>query len=159
MWLIIFYASVLEGDDEGYELWKKQGLTDDMIVKCGPEDNFWTMGDGEGPCGSCTEIFWNTQDSSLDDPWLEIWNLVFMEKYRNAQGELSDLPIPCIDTGMGLERMVSVLQGKKNNFQIDQFETLITGLRELMASRGLKVKNSLFDDTMRPYSSLNQLFL
>ncbi|KAF1806711.1 alanyl-tRNA synthetase [Mucor lusitanicus] len=131
-------VTVLEGDDEGYELWKKQGLTDDMIVKCGPEDNFWTMGDGEGPCGSCTEIFWDTQDASLDDPWLEIWNLVFMEKYRNAQGELSDLPIPCIDTGMGLERMVSVLQGKKNNFQIDQFQTLITGLRELMTARGLK---------------------
>ncbi|KAI8643919.1 alanyl-tRNA synthetase [Parasitella parasitica] len=131
-------VTVLEGDDEGYELWKKQGLTDDMIVRCGPEDNFWTMGDGEGPCGSCTEIFWDTQDTSLDDPWLEIWNLVFMEKYRNAQGELSNLPIPCIDTGMGLERMASVLQGKKNNFQIDQFETLIAGLRELMTVRGLK---------------------
>lgn len=129
----------MEGDTEGYKLWKEQGLTDDMIVTCGPEDNFWTMGDGEGPCGPCTEIFWNTEDKSLEDPWLEIWNLVFMEKYRDEQGNLTDLPTPCIDTGMGLERMMTVLQGKKNNFQIDQFETLINGLRSLMNSRGLKV--------------------
>ncbi|KAI7905661.1 alanyl-tRNA synthetase [Cokeromyces recurvatus] len=131
-------VTVLEGDQEAYDLWRKQGLSDDKIVKCGPEDNFWSMGDGEGPCGTCTEIFWDTQDSSLEDPWLEIWNLVFMEKYRNAQGELTDLPVTCIDTGMGLERMASVLQGKKNNFQIDQFQSLIHGLREVMKARGLK---------------------
>ncbi|KAI9476048.1 MAG: alanyl-tRNA synthetase [Benjaminiella poitrasii] len=131
-------VTVLEGDQEAYELWKRQGLSDDMIIKCGPEDNFWSMGDGEGPCGSCTEIFWDTQDRSLEDPWLEIWNLVFMEKYRNAHGELTDLPIPCIDTGMGLERMTSVLQGKKNNFQIDQFQILVNGLRDVMKARGLE---------------------
>lgn len=110
-----------------------------MIVKCGPEDNFWSMGDGAGPCGPCTEIFWDTKDGSLDDPWLEIWNLVFMEKYRDEKGNISDLPIPCIDTGMGLERMICVLQGKKNNFQIDQFEQLINGLRDLLKERGLEV--------------------
>jgi alanyl-tRNA synthetase len=59
--------SVLEGDDEGYALWKKQGLPDEMIVKCGPEDNFWSMGDGEGPCGPCTEIFWDTQDMTASE--------------------------------------------------------------------------------------------
>ncbi|KAG2229526.1 hypothetical protein INT48_006917, partial [Thamnidium elegans] len=128
---------VLEGDEEGYNLWKKRGLPDEMIVKCGPEDNFWSMGD-EGPCGPCTEIFWDTQDKTLDDPWLEIWNLVFMEKYRDAQGNISDLPVPCIDTGMGLERMICVLQGKQNNFQIDQFENLINGLRTLLKDRGLQ---------------------
>ncbi|KAI8088356.1 alanyl-tRNA synthetase [Thamnidium elegans] len=130
-------VTVLEGDEEGYNLWKKRGLPDEMIVKCGPEDNFWSMGD-EGPCGPCTEIFWDTQDKTLDDPWLEIWNLVFMEKYRDAQGNISDLPVPCIDTGMGLERMICVLQGKQNNFQIDQFENLINGLRTLLKDRGLQ---------------------
>jgi alanyl-tRNA synthetase len=59
--------SVLEGDQEGYDLWKKQGLSDDKIVSCGPEDNFWSMGDGEGPCGPCTEIFWDTMDDSLGE--------------------------------------------------------------------------------------------
>ncbi|CEI99681.1 Putative Alanyl-tRNA synthetase [Rhizopus microsporus] len=131
-------VTVLEGDEEGYALWKKQGLPDEMIVRCGPEDNFWTMGDGEGPCGPCTEIFWNTQDPALEDPWLEIWNLVFMEKYRDAEGNLSDLPTPCIDTGMGLERMLTVLQGKQNNFQVDQFKVVIDGLRDILKERGLK---------------------
>ncbi|KAI8384644.1 alanyl-tRNA synthetase [Radiomyces spectabilis] len=131
-------VTILAGDQEGYELWKKQGLTDDMIVQCGPEDNFWSMGDGEGPCGPCTEIFWDTRDASLgEDRWLEIWNLVFMQNYRNAEGQLSELPKPCIDTGMGLERMAAVLQGKKNNFQIDQFRDLIAGVRECMDRRGL----------------------
>ncbi|KAG0167643.1 hypothetical protein DFQ28_005696 [Apophysomyces sp. BC1034] len=131
-------VTVLEGDEEGYRLWKEQGLTDDMIVKCGMEDNFWSMGDGEGPCGPCTEIFWDTMDDTLDERWLEIWNLVFMEKYRTAEGKLTDLPTPCIDTGMGLERMMSVLQKKRNNFQIDQFQHLILGLRKWMTTRGLK---------------------
>lgn len=129
----------MEGDEEGYEMWKKQGLSDDKIIRCGPEDNFWSMGEGEGPCGSCTEIFWNTEDESLEDPWLEIWNLVFMEKYRNADGSLSDLPTPCIDTGMGLERMLTVLQNKQNNYQVDQFKILIDGLREVLKTRGVKV--------------------
>ncbi|OBZ85392.1 Alanine--tRNA ligase, mitochondrial [Choanephora cucurbitarum] len=136
-------VTVLEGDKEAYDLWKQQGLPDDRIVTCGPEDNFWSMGDGEGPCGSCTEIFWDTQDASLEDPWLEIWNLVFMEKYRTAEGVLTDLPIPCIDTGMGLERMISVLQEKKNNFQIDQFQTLIGGLRQVMQKRGLTASSAV----------------
>ncbi|KAI8097343.1 alanyl-tRNA synthetase [Halteromyces radiatus] len=132
-------VTVLEGDQEGYDLWKKQGLTDDMIVTCGPEDNFWSMGDGEGPCGPCTEIFWDTQDDSLgNDRWVEIWNLVFMENYRSADGLLSKLPIPCIDTGMGLERMACVLQEQQNNFQIDQFRDLISGLRLWMNQHGIK---------------------
>ncbi|KAG1451704.1 hypothetical protein G6F56_008013 [Rhizopus delemar] len=136
-------VTVLEGDEEGYEMWKKQGLSDDKIIRCGPEDNFWSMGEGEGPCGSCTEIFWNTEDESLEDPWLEIWNLVFMEKYRNADGSLSDLPTPCIDTGMGLERMLTVLQNKQNNYQVDQFKILIDGLREVLKTRGVKTSDSV----------------
>ncbi|KAI8983462.1 alanyl-tRNA synthetase [Pilobolus umbonatus] len=136
-------VTILEGDREAYALWKQQGLTDEMIVSCGPEDNFWSMGDGEGPCGSCTEIFWDTQDEMLDDRWVEIWNLVFMEKYRTAEGGLTDLPVPCIDTGMGLERMAAILQGKKNNFQIDQFDQLIGGLRQLLRERGLSASTDV----------------
>ncbi|KAI9029004.1 alanyl-tRNA synthetase [Phycomyces nitens] len=136
-------VTILEGDEEGYKLWKNEGLTDDMIVRCGEEDNFWSMGDGEGPCGPCTEIFWDTQDDTLDERWLEIWNLVFMENYRGADGKLTKLPIPCIDTGMGLERMVCVLQGKNNNFQTDQFEILIGGLRRVMKSRGIESLSSV----------------
>lgn len=108
--IVMMMLSVLENDEEGYQLWKAMGLPDDKIVRCGMEDNFWSMGDGEGPCGPCTEIFWDTQDKSLDDPWLEIWNLVFMENYRTADGQITKLPSPCIDTGMGLERVASVLQ-------------------------------------------------
>lgn len=133
---------MLDTDEVGYALWKKQGLPDEKIVRCGAEDNFWSMGDGEGPCGSCTEIFWDTQDPSLseEDRWLEIWNLVFMEKYRTADNKLTDLPVSCIDTGMGLERMASVLQGKRNNFQTDQFLHLIQGIRENLQSRNIPVR-------------------
>ncbi|CAO3642950.1 unnamed protein product [Cunninghamella echinulata] len=136
-------VTILKGDKEGYELWKKIGLTDNMILECGPEDNFWSMGDGEGPCGPCTEIFWDTQDDSLgEDRWLEIWNLVFMQNYRTADGQLTELPTICIDTGMGLERMACVLQGKQNNFQIDQFKILIDGLRLWMKNNNIKSYSS-----------------
>ncbi|KAI7876234.1 alanyl-tRNA synthetase [Lichtheimia hyalospora FSU 10163] len=135
-------VTVLENDEEGYQLWKAMGLPDDKIVRCGMEDNFWSMGDGEGPCGPCTEIFWDTQDKSLDDPWLEIWNLVFMENYRTADGQITKLPSPCIDTGMGLERVASVLQGKANNFQVDQFEHLISGIRNVLEKRNAVVPTS-----------------
>ncbi|KAI9497827.1 alanyl-tRNA synthetase [Zychaea mexicana] len=135
-------VTVLENDEEGYQLWKKQGLPDEKIVRCGMEDNFWSMGDGEGPCGPCTEIFWDTMDDSLDERWLEIWNLVFMENYRTADGKLTKLPTPCIDTGMGLERMASVLQDKRNNFQIDQFRHLIGGLRQVLKSKNVAVSSS-----------------
>ncbi|KAI9272014.1 alanyl-tRNA synthetase [Sporodiniella umbellata] len=135
-------VTILEGDEEGRRLWREQGLPDHKIVECGPKDNFWSMGDGEGPCGSCTEIFWNTEDKSLEDPWLEVWNLVFMEKYRHADGSLSDLPISCIDTGMGLERMLSVLQSRQNNYQIDQFKPLIDGLRNVLKANGIEASES-----------------
>ncbi|KAI9319612.1 alanyl-tRNA synthetase [Dichotomocladium elegans] len=138
-------VTVLETDEEGYQLWKAMGLPDDKILRCGPEDNFWSMGDGEGPCGPCTEIFWDTMDDTLDERWLEIWNLVFMENYRTAEGKLERLATPCIDTGMGLERMASVLQSKANNFQIDQFEHLIAGLRG-----AIKERNGLVLDSQDP---------
>ncbi|KAI7867975.1 alanyl-tRNA synthetase [Spinellus fusiger] len=136
-------VTILEGDEETYALWKAQGLSDDKIIQCGKEDNFWTMGEGEGPCGPCTEIFWDTQSECLDERWLEIWNIVSMENYRTAEGQLEKLPVPCIDTGMGLERMICVLQSKNNNFQIDQFQSLIGGLQQVMKDRGLKTVDSV----------------
>jgi len=106
------------------------------------EDNFWTMGDGEGPCGRCTEIFFDTRSSDENNRWIEIWNLVFMESFRAADGSLSDLEVKCVDTGMGLERVAAVLQGKTNTFDSDAFQPLT---REIVALHGRLVTAPLED--------------
>ncbi|KAJ1936291.1 hypothetical protein FBU59_005100, partial [Linderina macrospora] len=123
-------VTVHESDDEAYAVWKDEvGVDPKRIVRLGDEDNFWSMGAGEGPCGVSSEIFWDTKNPkySEDDEerWLEFWNLVFMQNYRDASGGLRKLDVPCIDTGMGLERVASILQGKKNNFDTDEFQTII----------------------------------
>ncbi|RUP23594.1 tRNA synthetases class II (A)-domain-containing protein [Jimgerdemannia flammicorona] len=139
-------VTVFESDQETFEIWRDQeGLPEDRIMRCGLEDNFWSMGDGEGPCGPCTEIFWDTQDDTNPERWLEIWNLVFMQNFRTTEGVLEALPIPCIDTGMGMERLASVLQSKKNNYQIDEFQALISGLNDVMAKRGLPTASTTGD--------------
>ncbi|KAK9729665.1 hypothetical protein K7432_000072 [Basidiobolus ranarum] len=127
-------VSVLETDEKSYNFWKNEmGLSAEKIIRCDEKDNFWSMGDGEGPCGPCTEIFWDTQrDTDDEDRWLEIWNLVFMEYYRKSDGTLEKLPTPCIDTGLGMERLASVLQRKESNFEIDSFVTISEGINELM---------------------------
>jgi alanyl-tRNA synthetase len=79
------------------------------------------------------------KETDLTCRWLEVWNLVFMQNFRHADGTLSSLPTLCIDTGMGLERMARVLQSKQNNFQIDQFQTLVGGIRDLLKSENLPV--------------------
>ncbi|KAJ2877917.1 hypothetical protein FB639_003575, partial [Coemansia asiatica] len=127
-------VTVLETDDEAYDIWKNEVRIDPKrIVRCGPEDNFWSMGSGEGPCGPSSEIFWDTQDPRYsendEERWLEFWNLVFMQYHRTADGELKPLLTPCIDTGMGLERVASILQGKKNNFDTDIFQSIINSIR------------------------------
>ncbi|KAJ1819818.1 hypothetical protein LPJ75_001095 [Coemansia sp. RSA 2598] len=126
-------VTVLESDDESYNIWKNEiGIDPKRIVRCGAEDNFWSMGSGEGPCGPSSEIFWDTQDPRYsendEERWLEFWNLVFMQYHRTADGELKQLATPCIDTGMGLERVASILQGKKNNFDTDIFQNIIDGI-------------------------------
>ncbi|KAJ2720142.1 hypothetical protein GGI07_004786 [Coemansia sp. Benny D115] len=126
-------VTVLEDDDEAYAIWRDEvGLDPGRIVRCGPEDNFWSMGNGEGPCGPSSEIFWDTQDAryseSDDERWLEFWNLVFMQYHRGPDGELRPLKVPCIDTGMGLERVASILQGKTNNFDTNEFQTIVDGI-------------------------------
>lgn len=102
------------------------------------------MGEGAGPCGPCTEIFWDTQNDDLgEDRWLEIWNLVFMQHYRNDQGQLENLPIVCVDTGMGLERLASVVQSKENNYETDAFGPMFDGLHKIMTDAGIEVYSLL----------------
>ncbi|PRH86455.1 alanine--tRNA ligase [Labrys okinawensis] len=128
-------VTVFSEDDEAHRLWKKiAGLPDDRIIRIPTSDNFWRMGD-TGPCGPCSEIFydhgehiWGGPPGSPDedgDRFIEIWNLVFMQFEELAGGERVNLPRPSIDTGMGLERIATVLQNKHNNYDIDLFQALI----------------------------------
>ncbi|MEZ4814673.1 MAG: alanine--tRNA ligase [Bdellovibrionota bacterium] len=117
-------VSVFETDDESAEIWHKQeGVPKDRIVRFGEEDNFWAMGD-EGPCGPCSEIFWDQGKEVDGDRWLEFWNVVFMQ-YNRKNGVLTPLERPSVDTGMGLERMCTVMQGVESNYEIDLFTDLI----------------------------------
>lgn len=109
-------VSVFEQDDEAAKIWSKvtgwtHGEAEGRIVRIGAEDNFWQMGD-TGPCGPCSEIFWDQIDPVDGDRFLEVWNLVFMQYNRTDDGSLHPLAKPCVDTGMGLERIASVMQGK-----------------------------------------------
>ena len=133
-------VTVYHTDDEAFEVWHKVvGLPVERIVRIGdqPEggsDNFWQMGD-TGPCGPCTEIFYDHgaivaggPPGSADadgDRWIEIWNLVFMQFERGADGTLTPLPKPSVDTGMGLERTAAVMQGVHSNYEIDLFKNII----------------------------------
>lgn len=131
------WVSVFEDDDEAMQLWKENtDISKERIVKLGAKDNFWQMGD-TGPCGPCSEIIFD-QGATVGcrrpgcalgcdcDRFLEIWNLVFMQYNRDEKGTLTPLPHPSIDTGMGLERITAVLQGKLNNFDSDIFSDIIS---------------------------------
>lgn len=133
------YATVHDSDDEAYDIWLKY-LPKERIYRFGDKDNFWQMGD-TGPCGPCSEIFIDQGEehfSSKDDymggdgdRFLEIWNLVFMQYERSADGTLTPLPKPSIDTGMGLERMVAVSEGKFSNYDSSLFMPLIDQVAKL----------------------------
>ncbi|MCI5208149.1 MAG: alanine--tRNA ligase, partial [Candidatus Electrothrix sp. ATG2] len=130
------WVSVFRDDDEAYELWEQiDELPQGRIVRLGEADNFWAMGD-TGPCGPCSEIHIDQgPEHGCDRPdcavgcdcdrFLELWNLVFMQFYRDSDGTMTPLPKPSIDTGMGVERVAAVLQGKYNNFDCDLFTPLI----------------------------------
>jgi alanyl-tRNA synthetase len=133
-------VTVYHTDDEAFNLWKKiAGLSDDRIIRIATSDNFWAMGD-TGPCGPCSEIFydhgdhiWGGPPGSPDedgDRFIEIWNLVFMQYEQLSKEERVDLPRPSIDTGMGLERVAALLQGKHDNYDIDLFRALIQASEE-----------------------------
>ena len=114
-------------DDEAYDIWR-QYVSADRILEMGLDDNFWQMGE-TGPCGRCSEIYYVR--GSGKDPEIEIWNNVFMEFERSADGKLTPLPAPSIDTGMGLERVTSVLQGKDSNYDTDVFGPLLVRIGEM----------------------------
>ncbi len=138
------YVTIFEDDDEAEELWAKHTDIDPKrIHRCGAKDNFWQMGD-TGPCGPCSEIFYDFGPDGLepgepDEPfpsevsrYVEIWNLVFMQFDRDADGNLTPLPKPSIDTGMGLERVAAVLQGKISNFECDLIRPIIDYAAEVI---------------------------
>ena len=160
-------VTVYHTDDEAADLWKKiAGLSDDRIIRIPTSDNFWAMGD-TGPCGPCSEIFY---DHGADIPggppgspdedgdrFIEIWNLVFMQFERSADGTQRPLPKPSIDTGMGLERTAAILQGEHDNYDIDLFKNLIDVSVELTgvkATGDAKFSHRVIADHLRSCSFL-----
>ncbi|MCB5424219.1 alanine--tRNA ligase [Altererythrobacter sp. CC-YST694] len=134
-------VTVYHTDDEAWDLWKKiAGLPDERIIRIATKDNFWAMG-SDGPCGPCSEIFWDHGPDIWGGPpgspeedgdrFVEIWNLVFMQYVQEADQIVSDLPRPSIDTGMGLERISTVMQGVHSVFETDTFQALINQSVEL----------------------------
>ncbi|MCF1427477.1 MAG: alanine--tRNA ligase [Shewanella sp.] len=152
-------VTVYETDDEAYNIWKDEiGVPEDCIIRIGDNkgapyssDNFWQMGD-TGPCGPCTEIFydhgdhiWGGRPGSPEedgDRFIEIWNIVFMQFNRQADGTMDALPKPSVDTGMGLERIAAILQGVHSNYEIDIFTKLIAKAAEIIGVADLS-NNSL----------------
>jgi len=129
------WVTVYEEDEEAADIWLKEiGVSADRFSRIGAADNFWSMGD-TGPCGPCSEIFYDHGPDVAGGPpgtpeedgdrYVEIWNLVFMQYDRDADGKMTPLPAPCVDTGMGLERIAAVLQGVHSNYQTDLFQRLI----------------------------------
>ncbi len=136
------YATIYEEDEEAFQVWNKDiGLPPEKIFRFGKKDNYWAMGE-TGPCGPCSEIHYDLgSEVEAGDPYsliekgserfTELWNLVFMQYYQDEKGEQHPLPSPSIDTGMGLERTATVLQGKKSNFETDLFSPLIESVSGL----------------------------
>src|SRR5947207_11967931 len=149
------WTTVYETDDEAYDIWTKViGVPKDRCIRIGDKpggrkfesDNFWQMAD-TGPCGPCSEIFYDHGPGIAGGPpgspdqdgdrYIEIWNLVFMQFNRAADGSLAPLPAPCVDTGMGLERLAAVLQHAHSNYEIDLFKELIAAAAELIGTNDL----------------------
>ena len=152
------WVTVYETDDEAYDIWLKEiGVPQERIIRIGDNkgkpyasDNFWQMGD-TGPCGPCTEIFFDHGDHIAGGPpgspdedgdrYIEIWNVVFMQFNRQADGTMQPLPKPSVDTGMGLERIAAVLQHVNSNYEIDLFKTLIGAVAEVTGATDLGNKS------------------
>ncbi|UXY11972.1 alanine--tRNA ligase [Kosakonia sp. ML.JS2a] len=152
------WVTVYETDDEAYEIWEKEvGIPRERIIRIGDNkgapyasDNFWQMGD-TGPCGPCTEIFYDHGDHIWGGPpgspeedgdrYIEIWNIVFMQFNRQADGTMEPLPKPSVDTGMGLERVAAVLQHVNSNYEIDLFVKLIQAVAKVTGATDLSNKS------------------
>lgn len=152
------WVTVYESDDEAYEIWEKEvEIPRERIIRIGDNkgapyasDNFWQMGD-TGPCGPCTEIFYDHGDHIWGGPpgspeedgdrYIEIWNIVFMQFNRQADGTMEPLPKPSVDTGMGLERIAAVLQHVNSNYDIDLFRTLIQAVAKVTGATDLSNKS------------------
>ncbi|HAI5255698.1 TPA: alanine--tRNA ligase [Escherichia coli] len=152
------WVTVYESDDEAYDIWEKEvGIPRERIIRIGDNkgapyasDNFWQMGD-TGPCGPCTEIFYDHGDHIWGGPpgspeedgdrYIEIWNIVFMQFNRQADGTMEPLPKPSVDTGMGLERIAAVLQHVNSNYDIDLFRTLIQAVAKVTGATDLSNKS------------------
>lgn len=152
------WVTVYETDDEAYEIWEKEvGIPRERIIRIGDNkgapyasDNFWQMGD-TGPCGPCTEIFYDHGDHIWGGPpgspeedgdrYIEIWNIVFMQFNRQADGTMEPLPKPSVDTGMGLERIAAVLQHVNSSYDIDLFRTLIEAVAKVTGATDLGNKS------------------
>jgi len=141
------WITVFKDDDESETIWREDiGVPAERISRLDEEDNFWTMGD-TGPCGPCSEIYYDhgpeiegsppAIGSDPGDRFVEIWNLVFAQFDRSQDGSLSPLPSPCVDTGLGLERMVAVLQGKHSTFETDLFTPLIKDAAKICGTKDL----------------------
>ena len=139
------WVTVFDEDPEAADIWlNEMGVSPDRLSRIGAKDNFWSMGD-TGPCGPCSEIFYDHGEAVAGGPpgtpeedgdrYVEIWNLVFMQYNRDAKGELTPLPKPSVDTGMGLERVAAVLQGVHNNYDIELFQSLIKSASELTGEK------------------------
>ena len=140
------WVTVHDSDDEAFGIWTKY-IDPSKIIRFGDKDNFWSMGD-TGACGPCSEIFYdqgaehfNTPEDKMGgdgDRFLEIWNLVFMQYERTADGKLNPLPKPSIDTGMGLERVIAIKEGVLNNFDSSNFKPIIEKIEELAGKKATK---------------------
>jgi len=145
------WITVFENDDEAADIWLKDiGVSSERFSRLGEKDNFWAMGD-TGPCGPCSEIFYDHGESVPGGPpgspdeegdrYIEIWNLVFMQFNRAADGSMSDLPKPSVDTGMGLERIAAVMQKVHSNYEIDLFQSIIREAANITGTKDLENKS------------------
>ncbi|MFT7186432.1 MAG: alanyl-tRNA synthetase [Pseudohongiellaceae bacterium] len=145
------WVTVYKDDKEAEDIWFNEvGIDQSRFSRLGDADNFWSMGD-TGPCGPCTEIFYDHGEGIAGDPpggpnddgdrYIEIWNLVFMQYNRTADGQTLDLPKPSVDTGMGLERIAAVMQDVHSNYEIDLFQALLKGASDILGGVSLEEKS------------------
>ena len=153
------YITVYHNDDEAYDIWQKlTGFDDKKIIRISTDDNFWSMGK-TGPCGPCSEIFYDHGENfegglpgtpeEDGDRYIEIWNLVFMQYQKLEDGSQIPLPKPCIDTGIGLERLAALMQGKHHNYDIDIFESLVNESKHITGTNDHLTSHRVIADHVR----------